>query len=780
MKKHRILFLALVACLLAISSLQAQHQASIYFESGQANLNPSAKKTLDSLLNLSKAYSDYELILLAYTDDIGATDYNQKLAQQRAQSTSQYLLGSKKLRPLRSDIQSLGELELDDQLDQQTSRQLNRRVDIRLEPFQPQNLQDLFGFFQKKANQEFSFEAADGAFLQGKQGGMVSVPPMAFVDKNGKLYEGKVHMSLQEAYNYGDMLKQNLATVSNGQIIETGGMIYLEARDPQGNPLQLTQGQEVDLSMPGNRNLPQGMQLFTADRSANNPSAPINWAPQNRPFTSQNFNSIKANLSESQELLRSFPTWEKDILTRRLPAPMKKPSRPVPTGAYYNTMEEPTLAGIEAKKPRRKTEKNKAYKKRIQAEYDRQMRTYRLAQKNNETRKAQHEKAQIEYARLLQQHEADSTRYEAYLVEMRQERQRLLRNLDSLMPMISSHIARHYPRNSRVFPIVNQGSLLRAFGSINSQLLYLKGLAQDLNIPHDLGTDSFDVKKASYALRKVLKQNRTDLVIVEALWREQNRYLKWVDMVYNAQEYKRMNKNNEEGDRLPSQIEYLPNVLINNTHEFYDVYILTMALEFLQKERKFFADKRQELREKLESTLAEHLKHYETLRQKMLALANELQKEQQRVVRLERERKIANGGLSRSELAEYFRYSVSSSRLGWINCDRFLDFKGEKTVVLVKNQQNYDAHKIMLFVVFEQTRSILPAYFNVQAQNFKTQGELPLDAEVKIVGVYTGDQGLMMLNLPKTTIRKFQQKTLQTSDFKKVRLEEFEQSMAQL
>jgi hypothetical protein len=182
-----------------------------------------------------------------------------------------------------------------------------------------------------------------------------------------------------------------------------------------------------------------------------------------------------------------------------------------------------------------------------------------------------------------------------------------------------------------------------------------------------------------------------------------------------------------------------------------------------------------------------HLESYEQFRTKMFSLADVLKKNQERLAQISESRKrdelrrrLNKGGLSNGDISNYFRYSVRSNRLGWINCDRFIDYQGETTDVLVQLDESLSEKNIMLFVLFTQNQSVLTVSLEEDGRSFSGSGKIPLDQEAQFVGVYAGKDGFMMCKLPKTSIRQFKQRGLRMADFKKVQLEEFEKSVAQL
>lgn len=61
-------------------------KASLLFDSGKADLKPSAVKNLEKITDIFKKYPEDHIVVVGYTDDQGAGEYNQRLSEQRAQA----------------------------------------------------------------------------------------------------------------------------------------------------------------------------------------------------------------------------------------------------------------------------------------------------------------------------------------------------------------------------------------------------------------------------------------------------------------------------------------------------------------------------------------------------------------------------------------------------------------------------------------------------------------------------------------------------------------------
>ena len=87
--------------------------------------------------------------------------------------------------------------------------------------------------------------------LKGKEGTVLRFKPGSLVLKDGSAPTAKrVEVRLWEIYSCFDVLNAGLVTQSGKRILETAGMIYVEA-DSDGQPLRLAEGTSMLSSVSG-------------------------------------------------------------------------------------------------------------------------------------------------------------------------------------------------------------------------------------------------------------------------------------------------------------------------------------------------------------------------------------------------------------------------------------------------------------------------------------------------------------------------------------------------
>ncbi|RYY90923.1 MAG: hypothetical protein EOO15_00510 [Chitinophagaceae bacterium] len=97
-------------------------------------------------------------------------------------------------------------------------------------------------------------------YVQSKQGTRLAFPPFAFELPDGTIPTGPVTVTVQEFYQPSDIALAGLFTMSGRQQLESGGMVYVDARY-NGQRLQLRDGMMYGLDMPFSSKRPD-MQLF--------------------------------------------------------------------------------------------------------------------------------------------------------------------------------------------------------------------------------------------------------------------------------------------------------------------------------------------------------------------------------------------------------------------------------------------------------------------------------------------------------------------------------------
>lgn len=112
----------------------------------------------------------------------------------------------------------------------------------------------------KKKFQYFKINQNRDTTLKGREGTIIEIPSNSFNTNSNELT-----IRLKEYYKMSDMVFSDLTTMTtNNEIIETGGMLYIEAISNDGKRLELKKDKEINLKFPFEEKK-SDMQLFTGE-----------------------------------------------------------------------------------------------------------------------------------------------------------------------------------------------------------------------------------------------------------------------------------------------------------------------------------------------------------------------------------------------------------------------------------------------------------------------------------------------------------------------------------
>ena len=103
------------------------------FAVNSADIRPAFRGTMDKIAGTVIRYGKTTLTIVGHTDNTGSNDYNQKLSERRAQAVAEFF-DAKNVNPLRLAVSGKGETEPVASNRTEAGRELNRRVEIYVEP----------------------------------------------------------------------------------------------------------------------------------------------------------------------------------------------------------------------------------------------------------------------------------------------------------------------------------------------------------------------------------------------------------------------------------------------------------------------------------------------------------------------------------------------------------------------------------------------------------------------------------------------------------------------
>ncbi|MCZ4410295.1 OmpA family protein [Cryomorphaceae bacterium 1068] len=266
----KIPFLMGTAILCAVLTFAAPEiqTTRIHFDSDSHLLDDIAKAQLSDFLTLVELNGDCEFQIHGHTDHEGDEEYNYKLSQKRAESVRAYLQNQGIQKGLLF-TEAFGKRQLLQKSRDEKSMRENRRVDIVFKRFHFENTDELHAELAESAKNSFMIDPSVSNTLKCKRGTKVFISANGFVDSLGNPYEGDVHVKVIEALDYHDFLANELYTVSDGRLLETGGMLRITAETPSGSTLELADGTDLSIAIPSRTPLQTDMSLFVSNTGAN-------------------------------------------------------------------------------------------------------------------------------------------------------------------------------------------------------------------------------------------------------------------------------------------------------------------------------------------------------------------------------------------------------------------------------------------------------------------------------------------------------------------------------
>ena len=234
---------SILTLLLLVTQFHLFAQTEIYFNLNSQLVNTSEEPKLDSLLTYFRQHGGV-LYLVGHTDKSGDASYNLKLSERRVNAIKTYF--QKKGVSTDHLVSSFkGEAEA-----HHLNPAYNRKVsiEIRASHASTKALDQLIEHLAVPT-QSFSIHADSDVVLQGKEGIMVSMKAGTLVLPNGDLPTGPIHYELKEFHSKASFIGERLFTTAGDEIIESGGMISLEAYN-NGERLTVGDGKDFAVEFP--------------------------------------------------------------------------------------------------------------------------------------------------------------------------------------------------------------------------------------------------------------------------------------------------------------------------------------------------------------------------------------------------------------------------------------------------------------------------------------------------------------------------------------------------
>lgn len=142
-------------------------------------------------------------------------------------------------------------------------------------------------FFQKNqtATQHFSFANSAGTIIQMSKGTKIHLPQNAFADLNNTVINGQVNIEVKQLLSPGDMILNDIPSISYGAALESGGEFFIGATS-NNKELRLATGKKIQVELPVLGVNMDNMKVFNGYTWANDSiplrGSPFNWSANNR------------------------------------------------------------------------------------------------------------------------------------------------------------------------------------------------------------------------------------------------------------------------------------------------------------------------------------------------------------------------------------------------------------------------------------------------------------------------------------------------------------------
>jgi hypothetical protein len=277
---YKFALLLMLSAYCSILSAQSQtKQYRVHFKVDEYQLDDADRTMLNDIIKEYQRSRYGEINVSAHTDSDAGEAYNMKLSQNRAQAVIDYLT-QHGIGPMFIASGWYGERKPDANNRSEEGKSENRRVDLQLRMYNFNTVGELLRHVAPPSVQTFTVSNKKENRIVGREGTIIVIPKDALLTKDGKpVTSDKVTVQLEEFLKPSDAAFQQLSTICDGRILESGGMFSIKAM-ADGEELILKKGKEINVELPS-KSVQPGMELFTAVKT---PEGITEWKATSKSF----------------------------------------------------------------------------------------------------------------------------------------------------------------------------------------------------------------------------------------------------------------------------------------------------------------------------------------------------------------------------------------------------------------------------------------------------------------------------------------------------------------
>lgn len=250
-------------------------KTTVFFNTDEHQLTAESVNNLSSFISNNLNNKDYEIKIEGHTDNIGDIAYNKQLSHNRAKEVKQFLVALG-VKSKQIEVDFKGELDPDKPNINDNYRGKNRRVEVTLITYRFDNIEELEHALNPNKKSIHIIDPTQQNLIKGNKGVKILIEPNTFVYEDGSSVIEKVKFELTESLAFKDFVSSGLLTQTADDVLETGGMIKLEAITVSGKKVSVKKNNPMMVSIP-NDNFKDNMEVFVSDVGKE-------WSANNQPI----------------------------------------------------------------------------------------------------------------------------------------------------------------------------------------------------------------------------------------------------------------------------------------------------------------------------------------------------------------------------------------------------------------------------------------------------------------------------------------------------------------